>query len=99
MSPRILILAAALAAPAAPAMAQEVSVPDYQGDYAQSLLNRRLSESMMDYQRRRGNTARSNTLSPSARAICIDKARVAARLGRNTPKARRLYALCAHAGY
>ena len=55
-----LIALATLIALAVPATAQEVSVPDYQGDYANSLLNRRLSESMMDYQRRRMNGQRPN---------------------------------------
>lgn len=101
-TPARLVVLAALLAVAAPAAAQEMSVPDYQGDYAGTLLHRRLSESMMDYQRRRMKGERPDRrrvpISARARATCANKGRAAARFGRAHPKVRQLYALCARAG-
>jgi hypothetical protein len=49
-------------------------------------------------QRSRSSRA-SRNLDAEARAGCANKARAAANLGANHPKVRRLYALCAQAGY
>jgi hypothetical protein len=48
-------------------------------------------------QRRQGKAA--DGLTPNARATCLNKARAASNLGANHPDVRRLYALCAQAGY
>jgi hypothetical protein len=98
------LLAVAIAA--SPSSAQEISVPDYQGQYADSLLHSRLTGRMIrqaqERQRRRdaGTPARraaGEPISARSHAICQDRQRLARRLPRE--KAVQLYALCARAGY
>lgn len=91
-----------LALTAASATAQEVSVPDYQGQYAEALLHSRLTGRMIrqaQERRRRAGTPtleKAATVTPRQRAICRNKARLA--IGGPRDKVRRLYALCAQRG-
>lgn len=48
---------------------------------------------------RNRNGAARQGISPKSQAICASKHRMAARLGRSHPRVRRLYGLCAQAGY
>lgn len=96
----VLVMAGAVLMAQGPVLAQDIPSP-YEGAIAEQgqrqmmdrLAKRRLEQA---YQRR--GVARTG-LSPRARATCRNKARAAADWGRNDPRVRRLYALCAQAGY
>jgi hypothetical protein len=93
-----LIIAAGLIGITTSAVAQDLPVPDTSGAYADSLLSRRLGDSMMRYQRRHNGGPRPSSAA-NARATCANKGRAAANFGIDHPKVRQLYALCAQAGY
>lgn len=100
---RPLLAIVGLALIVAPAGAQELSVPDYQSQYAEALLHSRLTGRMVrqaherDRNARASRTQRGPAISARSRATCRDKRRIAARV---TPaRAAQLYRLCAQAGY
>lgn len=98
--PRMTIMYA-LGLATAPAVAQDIPSP-YEGAIAEhgqrqlvdTLGKRRLQQAQQG--RHNGDTP---ALSSRARATCGNKGRAAANLGRNHPKVRQLYTLCAQAGY
>ena len=99
IQPKLFAIVVLFAAVPTAAVAQDqVELPTDQAVAgSQVLLTQRLADQSMAYQRRNGNGARNARLSPSARATCMDKRRVAS--GLNPAKAQRLYSLCAQAGY
>lgn len=95
------LLAGAFVAANTPLAAQDIPSP-YDGavaEHGQRQMMDRLAKRRLEqaYQRQRGATHRD--VSPRAKATCRNKAQAAATLGRNDPKVRQLYALCAQAGY
>jgi hypothetical protein len=89
--------AAMVLAVAATATAQDLptnQLEDHAGVVRQDILTRSLLR-----QRQNGRGSDAAALSPNARRTCRNKGRAAANLGADNPKVRRLYALCAQAGY
>ena len=95
MACRLLLVVAVLIGPAGFGSAQDLPTTQLE-DYAQTVRQRVLTRSLL---RQHGASARGQGLNPRARATCLYKRRAVANLGAGDPRVRRLYALCAQAGY